>query len=150
MRLKHCLAPSGALNTRCDAYGGQPSLRKNYRQCVDGGCSRERSQVVETVEMVRLDVEAREKYPCSACMCEPTRTAPVLSAMTHMWWLHGQSGCQSTDCSLSVVLCVGGWTAWPIDKCSNKEAGRSECKTPTPCGKTQAFPPKRTQVEHII
>ena len=26
-----------------------------------------------------------------------------------------------------------GWRAWPIDLCSDKDAGRSQHKTPTPC-----------------
>ena len=35
-----------------------------------------------------------------------------------------------------VVPNVGGLRAWPIDTCSNKDAGRSERKTPTPCVRT--------------
>ena len=35
--------------------------------------------------------------------------------MTHVRWLHGQSGRESTDYALSVDFCVGGLTAWPID-----------------------------------
>ena len=41
--------------------------------------------------------------------------SPVHLAMTHMRWSHGQSGQQSTGCTQSVVLCVGGLRAWPID-----------------------------------
>ena len=51
---------------------------------------------------------------------------PVSLAMTHMRWLHGQSGHESTDSTLSVVLCVGGLQAWPINGCSNKDAGKSD------------------------
>ena len=38
---------------------------------------------------------------------------------------HGQSGQQSTF--------GGGWHTWPTDRCSNKDAGGQDCKTPTPC-----------------
>ena len=41
----------------------------------------------------------------SCCMREPSRTA-----ITHVWWLHGQSGHESTDYTQSVVHCVGRWT----------------------------------------
>ena len=34
--------------------------------------------------------------------------------------------------SQSAVLCVGGWTAWSIDKCSNRDVSRSEREVPTP------------------
>ena len=60
--------------------------------------------------------------------------SPVDLAMTHMRLSHGQSAYQSTGCTQSVVLCVGGLRAWPIDKCSNKDAGKREPKTLTPCG----------------
>ena len=62
--------------------------------------------------------------------------SPVSLAMTHMRWLHGQSGHESTGYTRSVVQCVGGLRAWPIDSCSNKDVGRSERKTPTPCVRT--------------
>ena len=41
--------------------------------------------------------------------------SPVSLAMTHVRWLHGQSGRESTDHTVSVDFCVGGLTAWPID-----------------------------------
>ena len=47
-----------------------------------------------------------------------------------------QSGPESTKNTQSVVLCVGGLRSWPIDTCSNKDAGKRECKTPTPCERT--------------
>ena len=50
-----------------------------------------------------------------------------------MRWLHGQSGRKSTDYALRVVLCVGGLRAWPIDRCSNKDAGKRERETLTLC-----------------
>ena len=62
----------------------------------------------------------------------------VSLAMTHMRWLHGQSGHESTGCTRSVVHCVGGLRAWPIDMCSNKHAGRIQSETPTPCECAQA------------
>ena len=62
--------------------------------------------------------------------------SPVSLAMTHMRWLHGQRGHESTDNTQSVVQCVGGLRAWPIDRCSDKDAGKHESKTPIPCVKT--------------
>ena len=62
----------------------------------------------------------------------------VSLAVTHMRWLHGQSGHESTDYARSVVQSVGGLRAWPIETCSNKDVGKSEKKTPTPCGREQA------------
>ena len=32
----------------------------------------------------------------------------------------------------STPSCVGGWRAWPIDVCSNKDVGNRERETPTP------------------
>ena len=55
--------------------------------------------------------------------------SPVSLAMTHM---------ESTGYTRSVVQCVGGLRAWPIDGCWNKDVGRSERKTPTPCVRTNA------------
>ena len=55
-----------------------------------------------------------------------------------MRWLHGQSGYESTGYTRSVVQRVGGFRAWPIDICSNKDAGRSQSETPTPCECEQA------------
>ena len=63
---------------------------------------------------------------------------PVSLAMTHMRWFHGRSGHESTGYTRSVVQCVGGLRAWPIDMCSNKDAGRSQSETPTPCECEQA------------
>ena len=37
---------------------------------------------------------------------------------THVRWLHGQSGRESTDCTLMRTHCVDGWRAWPVDKFS--------------------------------
>ena len=34
---------------------------------------------------------------------------------------------------LKVVLCVGRLAAWPIDRCSNMDAGRSESETRPLC-----------------
>ena len=70
--------------------------------------------------------------------------SPVSLAMTHMRWAHGQSGHESTDYTLSVVHLVGGWEAWPIDRCSNKDVGRRERETPTPCVRTKQAPIKNT------
>ena len=62
--------------------------------------------------------------------------SPVSLAMTHMRWLHGQRGHESTDNTQSVVQCVGGLRAWPIDRCSDKDAGKHERQTPIPCVET--------------
>ena len=56
--------------------------------------------------------------------------SPV-SSMTNLWWLHGPSGHESTDFT-EVWSFVGGWTAWPIDRHSNGDGGRRNCKTPEP------------------
>ena len=64
--------------------------------------------------------------------------SPVSSAMTHMRWWHGPSWHDSTGYTRSVVQCVGGLRAWPIDICSNEDAGRSQSETPTPCECEQA------------
>ena len=64
--------------------------------------------------------------------------SPVSLAMTHVRWLYGQGGHESTDYTRSVVQCVGGLRAWPIETCSNKDAGKGESRTPTPCGCGQA------------
>ena len=45
-----------------------------------------------------------------------------------MRWFRDQSGRESTDYGPSVVLC-GGWRAWPVDWCSDKDVGRSERKS---------------------
>ena len=67
---------------------------------------------------------------------------PVSLATTHMRWIHGQGGHESTGYTFCVVPYVGGlpvWLpVWPIDKCSNKDAGKRERKTPTPCECEQA------------
>ena len=54
---------------------------------------------------------------------------PVSLAKTHMRWLHGRSGHESTGYTRSVVQCVGGLRAWPINMCSNKDAGKSQSET---------------------
>ena len=68
-------------------------------------------------------------------MCEPTETAQSSGYDTHAvvarlkWaWEHGLR--------TGVVHSVVGWIALPIDMCSNKDAGKSDRKTPTPCATT--------------
>ena len=61
------------------------------------------------IETERPDVEAPEKYPCPAACASPWRL-PSRTAITHVRWLHGQSGHESTDYTQSVVHCVGRWT----------------------------------------
>ena len=50
---------------------------------------------------------------------------PVSLAMTHMRWVHGQGGHESTGYTFSVVPYVGGLQAWPIDKCSKQGRGQT-------------------------
>ena len=45
---------------------------------------------------------------------------------THVRWSHGQTGARVARWCAACF--VGGWEAWPIDTCSNKEVGRRECK----------------------
>ena len=44
----------------------------------------------------------------SCCMCEPHGDSPVSLAMTHMRWLRGQRGRESTDYT---NMCVP-WCRW--------------------------------------
>ena len=71
---------------------------------------------------VRLDLEAPEQCTCLVAS----------AAMADMRWQDGQSGQESTDCIVCVVLFVGGLLAWPTDRCSNKDASKGESKTPDP------------------
>ena len=80
-------------------------------------------------------MEAPWKYPCPAA-CASQRRQPSLLAMTHMRWLHCQSGHESSEHTRGVVPYVGGLRAWPIDKCSDKDSGKHERKTPIPCVET--------------
>ena len=52
--------------------------------------------------------------------------SPVSLAMTHMRWSSGQSGHESTDYTRNVVHCVDGLRAYPIDRCSDKDASENE------------------------
>ena len=61
----------------------------------------------------------------SSCLCEPMETAQSLLAMTHMRWLHGQSGHESTGYTQSVVQCVGGLRPWPMDIYAKTTEGRA-------------------------
>ena len=97
-------APGGAENTRCDSdnnVSGETLANFLYRgfQSVNG---------TRQKEAVRPDVEALQKCPCPPA-CASHWRPPSLPAMTHMRWEHGQSGHESTDCTL---------------KCSNKDAER--------------------------
>ena len=65
---------------------------------------------------------------------------PSLLAMTHMRWSQGHRVRESTEYAQNVALCVGGLRAWPIERCSSKDGGRSEREreTPTSCKRTGA------------
>ena len=60
------------------------------------------------------------------CLCGPLETAQPFGgdtpAVVARFGLHSQCG----------SLCRG-LRAWPVDRCSSKYVGGSECKTPTPC-----------------
>ena len=59
----------------------------------------------------------------SCCVCEPMETAQSLGDDTHAVIVL-QSGHESTDDTQSLVPLVGGWEAWPIDKCSERGRGQ--------------------------
>ena len=61
---------------------------------------------IQTEGSERLDVEAPKKCPCPAACASLWRHSPVSLAMTHMQWLRGQGGHESTDYTQSMVpLC---------------------------------------------
>ena len=68
-------------------------------------------------------VEPPKKYTCLAA-CASQGRLPSLLAMTHVRWLHCQGRRASTDSTQSVVPCVGGLRAWPIETCSNKDGAK--------------------------
>ena len=129
------VAPGGAEITRWNTRHRQLCLMGNYRHFFGSWFSnpncvkqRERSaQMWRRLRNVHVLLHVRAYGDC-----------PVSLAMTHMRWFHGRSGHESTGHTRSVVQCVGGLRAWPIDVCSNKDAGRSQSETPTPCECEQA------------
>ena len=44
----------------------------------------------------------------SCCMCEPMETAQSLGNDTHVRWLSGQRGHESTDYAQGAALYIGG------------------------------------------
>ena len=60
--------------------------------------------------------------------------SPVSLAMTHMRWLHGQSGHESTGCTRSVVQCAGGLPT----KSWNKPQNQTKVKIQHETNKTQS------------
>ena len=72
----------------------------------------------------------------SCCMCEPTETAQSLGddirAVVKRSRRASEHGLH-TKCG---PLCVSGLGKWPIDRCSDKDAGKHQRLTPTPCGRT--------------
>ena len=67
----------------------------------------------------------------SSCTCEPTETTQSIGDDTRAVET-SQRGRESGPGG-GVIFCVGGLGARPIDRCSNKDAGMSECETPTLC-----------------
>ena len=57
-----------------------------------------------------------------------TQSGPL--AMTHVRWIHGQSGRDSTDCTLMWTHFVGGWKVGPIDMCSWCDVSESGSRVP--------------------
>ena len=62
----------------------------------------------------------------SCCMCEAVDTAQSQGDESH-----GQRGRESTDHTQGAAPRAEWMRAWPVDRCSLKDAGRSERKTPT-------------------
>ena len=89
VRLTHCLAPSGASNTRSNACGGQPRLRVDYRQFFGSWFSDVNGIKKETVH---LDVEAPYINVHVLLHVRSNGDSPVSLAMTHTRWYQGQSG----------------------------------------------------------
>ena len=73
-----------------------------------------------------------KEMPISCCMREPMETAHPLGYDTHAVDARPKVRRRSTAAHWCAVCFVGGWEAWPIDKCSNKEdVCRRERETPT-------------------
>ena len=70
----------------------------------------------------------------SSCTCEPTESAQGRGDSTHAG-IRPQSA-QRHGLHNVWFFCVGGSRAWSIDMCSNKDAGKGERETPTPCEPT--------------
>ena len=136
-------APGGAENTRGNNDERKPCLRRNYRQFFVSWFS----EVNGERQRMRCawNVEAPQISPCPAACVSLWRLPSVFG--DDMRRLHGQSGHESTDCTLSVVHCVGGWKNWPMNMCSNKDAGRSQRETPTSslCAQAHAGLPSKTR-----
>ena len=66
------------------------------------------------------------------CMCELQETAWSLDDGTHAVEARPKWACEH-GLRTGVVSDVGGWKAWPVDRCSIKDAGKSESKTFTRC-----------------
>ena len=78
------------------------------------------------------DIVAFEAVPCLAA-CASLCGQPSLLAMTHMRWLYGQRGHESTDCTVCGSVVSVGCEPGPSTCARNKDAGKREGKTPTPC-----------------
>ena len=66
----------------------------------------------------------------SCCLCEPTETAQSLGEDTH-------AAVKRPKRAVKVwPFCMSGFTKKSTDRCSDKDAGKHERKTPTPCGRT--------------
>ena len=73
--------------------------------------------------------------PCAAA-CASQRRQPSLLAMTHAAIKRPRRASEHGLHTRCGPLCVSGLGKWPIDRCSDKDAGKHERKTPTHCGRT--------------
>ena len=98
---------------------------------------------------MRRVVEAPKKLPCPAA-CASLWRLPGLLAMTHMRLSHGSRGHHEHRLhSVWSMASVGGELG-PSDACSNKDAGKHERETPTPCENEQAQnSKKKTRIQEL-
>ena len=89
-------------------------------------------------------MEAPRKCPCPAACVSLWRLPSLFGDDTHCGGCTAKVGIRARD-THRVVSNVGGLRAWPIDRCSDKDAGRSQRKPPTLLGNKQAKR-KRTTV----
>ena len=114
------VAPGGAENTHWNTHKRHLCLWANYRQFLGSWISYGNSinQMKRRAEMWR-----RLRNVHVLLHVRANGDSPVSLAMTHMRWLHGQSGHESTGYTRGVVPHVGGLQAWPIDRCSEQGRG---------------------------
>ena len=111
-----------------NGFGRTALFEEKLTPILNRGLGGEQSEAKKTV---RPDVAAREKN--HAARASHWRQLGPL-AMPHMRWQHGYScGHASTDYAL-MLSPMSVVRAWPVDRCSNKDAGNRESKSQCPCG----------------